>query len=128
MMYEHTRIKLTRALAKPLPASSDTISIDDFDPWEDVICNIHGGYASESDRLMIAALEAVRDRKTFEFIKKDGFAGELVLYILSGNHLINYGTSPRGGWPMHEDLWQTLIDKWKAYAAIVWGDDEDGGK
>ena len=125
MSDDKMRAKLEDALAKPLPADHRDVNPDNFDPWDDIISNIHGGYSSDADRLMIAALESVRDRKTWELIDAEGFAGELALYILSGNHLINYGTSPRGGWPMHEDLWQPLIDKWKAYAAIVWSDDDE---
>lgn len=120
------RARLERALAKPLPVDSLSISTDNFDPWEDVIEGIHGSYAEASDELFIAALESVRDRKTFDFIDQRGFAGELALYVLSGHGLTEYGTSPRGGWarPEIEDLWQPLIDKWKAYARIVWGNDE----
>lgn len=81
-----------------------------------------GSYSSDSDDLMIDALKAVRDKVTFDFIKERGFIGEFALYVLSGHGLTNYGTSPRGGWPDEEiaDLWQALIDKWEAYAKIMW--------
>jgi hypothetical protein len=117
-----TRERLAIALAKPL-ATADGISVDDFDPWHDVIEGIHGSYASEADDLMVAAMEAVRDRETFAFIKARGFAGELMLYVLSGHGFLEYGTSPRGGWPDPDisDLWQPLIDKWAAHADIQWG-------
>lgn len=118
------RKSLSKALSKPLP-DCNGISIEEFDPWSDVIKGIYGGYSSMSDDLMIEALEATRDKRTFDFIDRRGFAGELALYILAGHGLTDYGTSPRGGWPNHEikDLWQDLIDKWKAYAAIMWDDD-----
>ena len=118
-----TRSKLEAALAKPLPESHDMISGDDFDPWGDVIEGIHGHYAKGSDDLMIEALEAVRDGETFTFIDRKGFVGEFVLYVLSGHGLTEYGTSPRGGFPDPSiaDLWQPLIDKWKAYKDIAWG-------
>lgn len=120
------REKLLAALAKPLPSKEDgCIHAGVFCPWDDVISGIRGTYASESDDLFICALEAARDRKTFEFIEASGFAGEFALYVLSGHGLLNYGTSPRGGWPDEDvaDLWDELIDKWKAYAAIVWAED-----
>lgn len=120
-MTQTMRERLEAALAKPL-AEANCIGCDDFDPWGDVIEGIYGGYSSECDDLMIEAMEAVRDKKTFDFMKSRGLAGELVLYILAGHQLTDYGTSPRGGWVDFdlEDLWQPLIDKWKAHAAIQW--------
>jgi len=118
------REKIEHALAKPI-ALNGIGSVDHFDPWADVIEGIDGTYAQESDDLMIAALEAVRDKTTFKFIEDRGFIAEFALYVLSGQGLTDYGTSPRGGWPDNEitDLWQPLIDKWKAYAAAAWADD-----
>jgi hypothetical protein len=118
------REKLEAALAKPLPDDAGSIHSEAFDPWHDVIEGISGSYSSESDRLMLAALEAVRDKANFDLIDREGFVAEFMLYILAGHGLTEYGTSPRGGWADFdiEDLWQPLIDKWTAYAAIVWGD------
>jgi hypothetical protein len=115
------RKRLETALAKPLPESDDVYDYQ-FNPWCDVIQGIDGSYASCSDALMIEALEAVRDQKTFDFIDRAGFAGEFALYVLSGQGLTDYGTSPRGGFPKHEirDLWQPLIEKWRAHYEIVW--------
>lgn len=98
------------------------LSLDDFDPWEDVIHGIFGSYSSESDELMIAALEAVRDGTTFDLIRRKGFAAEFALYVLAGHDLLEYGGSPRGGWPSPEiaDLWDELIAKWGSYYAAVW--------
>lgn len=111
------------ALAKPLPEDAQSHT-EVFDPWNDVIEGIYGSYSSESDEIMIAALKAVRDRTTFEFVKERGFVAEFVLYVLSGHGLTEYGTSPRGGWiePSIKDLWQPLIDKWESYANIMWGE------
>lgn len=119
------REKLEAALAKPLPDSADSVHSEVFDPWEDVIEGIYGSYSSESDDLMIAALEAVRDRTTFDLIEQRGFAAEFALYVLAGHRLTEYGTSPRGAWPDPSitDLWQSLIDKWQAYRKIAWSDE-----
>ena len=120
-----TRERLIAALAKPVPSNEYEVGVEGFfDPWDDVIDGISGSYAEECDSLMIAALEAVRDRETFEYIEQKGFAGELMLYVLSGHGLTEYGTSPRGGWPDYEvaDLWGALIEKWRAYAEFAWRD------
>jgi hypothetical protein len=117
-----TAEQLAAVLAKPLPEAEGMVHSGGFDPWEDVIEGISGSYSSESDTLMIDALEAVRDRSTLPFISKRGFVGEFALYVLAGHGLTDYGSSPRGSWPSDglEPLWQPLIDKWKAYSAIVW--------
>lgn len=117
------RQRLEMALAKPLPESDQMVHSEVFDPWSDVIEGIYGSYSSDSDELMVAALEAVRDKTTFEFIK-DNFAAEFALYVLAGHGLTEYGTSPRGAWADFAvaDLWQPLIDKWRAYYEIVWGE------
>lgn len=116
------REKLISALAKPITSSADCLSLNDFDPWEDVIHGIYGGYSSDCDRLMIAALKAVRDRSTLDFCRSEGLAGELALYVLAGHQLTDYGTSPRGGWPAEAvaDLWGALIEKWEAHSAVMW--------
>jgi len=121
------RARLEAALAKPLTDDTGVGHFDLFSPWWDVIQGINGSYASECDELMIAALEAVRDGETFEFIDDHGFLGEFALYVLAGHGLTDYGTSPRGGWPDGEikDLWDPLIAKWKAYAEIQWSETED---
>lgn len=118
------RERLEAELAKPLAETEETLSDELFDPWHGVIDGIYGSYSSESDRLMIAALEAARDGKTFELINKEGFAAEFILYVLAGHGLIEYGTSPRGGWPDYtvKDLWQPLIDKWRGYYVNTWGE------
>lgn len=120
----HTRETIAAALAKPMPTHKDECGdFERFNPWEDVIQGIYGCYASQSDYLMIEALKAARDRTTFEFVKKEGFAAEFVLYVLAGHNLLEYGTSPRGGWPdpIAADVWQELIDRWEACAALEWG-------
>jgi hypothetical protein len=117
------REKLLAALARPLPKSKEDVGCEEFfDPWQYIIQGIDGSYSSQSDDLMIEVMEAVRDRKTFNLIETQGFAAEFMLYVLSGHGLTEYGTSPRGAWPDQRDLWQSLIDKWKAYRDIVWND------
>lgn len=121
-------VKMRNALDKPLPQVREDIGDDEFfDPWEDIIHGIWGSYAAKSDALAISTLEAVRDKRTFDFIKDEGFSAEFMLYVLAGHGYLNYGTSPRGGWPDESvaDMWQELIDKWKAYYEIHWGEPYD---
>lgn len=117
------RKKLESALAKPLPEADQIVHLGVFDPWHDVIEGIYGSYSGASDSLMINALEAARDHRTFDFIDETGFAGEFALYVLAGHGLLEYGTSPRGGWPdpVYQDLFPPLIAKWRDYYEIVWG-------
>ena len=119
------RKALQVALSKPLTESDDIVHDGVFDPWEDILSGIHGFYSSESDDLMISAMEAVRDRSTFDFIEERGFAGEFALYVLSGHGMLDCGVSPRGGWPDSSiaDLWGDLIAKWQDYAVTQWGGD-----
>ena len=116
------RKRLRIALDKPLPDDENDIGCHTFDPWEDVISGIYGGYSSESDDLMMSVLQSVWDGTTFDLIKSRGFVAEFALYVLAGHGLTEYGTSPRGGWPdpSVEDMWQELIDKWGGYMKAVW--------
>lgn len=126
-MNESIRERLETALAKPLPESDDVIHDGVFNPWSDVLSGIHGDYSSECDALMIEALRAVRDRKTFDFIDRTGLAGEFALYVLSGHGLTEYGTSPRGAWPDPEvdGVWAALISKWLDFYEVEWGEPFD---
>lgn len=120
--------QLQTALAKPFPRPDGLCEYEGgcFNPWRDVIQGIYGDYNSEADRLMLGALEAVRDSTTFEFIEREGFAGEFMFYVLAGHGLIDYGTSPRGGWFSLDfpELLDPLIEKWQAYSELTWADNE----
>jgi hypothetical protein len=133
MSDESIRARLEWALAKRLPEDDDDwgcvespygLQPEAFSPWGDVIQGIFGNYAEDADDLMIAALEAAQNGTQWAFTGKHGFAGEFALYVLAGHGLIDYGSSPRGGFPAHEvaDLFPTLIEKWKAYKQIVWSE------
>lgn len=123
-MSQSMRDKIVAALSKPSVDDVGEIHGEVFDPWHDVISGISGSYAAQSDALMIGALEAVQNGKTFEFIDRNGFAGEFALYVLAGHGMTEYGTSPRGAWPdpALKDLWPWLIGKWKDYYEIQWGE------
>lgn len=106
---------LKERLSKPDMGPLTLWDSDCFDPWNDIIEGVHGHYSSESDDLMIGLLEAIGKHRTSGFINKNGFKAELAVYILSGHNLVEYGTSPRTGWPRFPELWDKLIDKWKRY-------------
>lgn len=120
------RERLLAALAKPAPQTLDDIRYSNmgerFHPWEDVIHGIDGTYSSACDDLMIKALEAVRDNSHHDLCRDYGLAGQVALFILSGHDLTSYGTWPLSGWPNEDiaDLWQPLIDRWKAYRRAKW--------
>lgn len=119
---QQVRERIAAELAKPV---DDIPHTESFDPWSEVIQGIYGSYCSRSDALMIRALEAVRDKKQGEFMEAHGFAGEFMFYVLAGHGMLEYGSSPRYGWPRPElaDLWQPLIDKWREYYRVMWGED-----
>lgn len=117
------RQRITVALTKPLPPSSDELYSDYFSPWDDIIQGFSGSYNSECDRLMICALQALKCRSTSAFIDREGLPGEFVLYLLDGHRVLECGTSPRCSWFDDDiaDLADPLISKWRAYAVAVWG-------
>ena len=122
------REKLLEALSKPDPTEDYNLGDPDyFDPWQDVISNIHGSYAGFCDVYFIEALKAIRDRTTGDFMTKRGDTAELILYIIAGHGLTDYGTSPRYPWPEHEieDLWDALIEKWANYSDLMWSRNDD---
>ena len=122
LRYEITREHLEHCLAMDDIRDSDDIGVAGlFDPWTYIIHDIYGSYSSESDDLMIECMEACMNHRNHELLQEHGFAAELCLYILAGHGLLEYGTSPRSGWPMFKDLQPALIAKWKRYADAYWG-------
>lgn len=118
------REKLLEALSKPNPTEDYNLGDPDyFDPWQDVISNIFGSYAGFCDVYFIETLKSIRDKTTSDLLEYRGKVAELILYIIAGHGLTDYGTSPRYPWPAHdiEDLWGTLIEKWEAYSEVAWG-------
>lgn len=120
----NTKEDLELLLSFPISEESPEFNYALFNPWDLLTC-ICDGYSSEQDRLMILTLQAVFDCKTFELIEEEGFIIEFMLYVLAGNDLVDYGTSPRGAWvnPDLFGLWLPLIEKWKEYATHIWGSD-----
>ena len=127
MTYEErckkNRERLLSVLSKPdCKSEYDLGDPDYFNPWEDILHNISGSYAMQSDDVFIKTLEAIRDRNLYS-LTKQGFEYSLAVYVLAGHEYVNYGGSPTGGWPDDwcADLWDRIIEKWKAYYKIAWG-------
>lgn len=121
-----TAAQLRAALDKPLPECMEFATVDDFDPWDDVIDGCMGAYSSALDDLAIDVLKAVRDRKTFDLLEGDReVAAELFMHMLA-HKLCSYGSSPRGIFPASPEIasmWNELIAKWESYAKLKWSDD-----
>lgn len=118
--------RIRRELAKPLPPSQEEAAFGEyFDPWE-VFDGITGSYSGGIDEAAIHALEAIRDKKTFDAVNgQDGLFVEFFLHIVAGHGYVEYGTSPRGAWFTHDavdvlaDEW---IAKWRAWYEVYWGE------
>lgn len=119
--------RLRAALDKPLPKAWDDDGDEVFCPWVDILDGIIAPYNSEIDRVAIEVLEAIGGRTNFDLLDgPDGLAAEIIMHMLSV-WLCDYGSSPRGCFPLIRDrsMWVELIDKWKAYAEVRWTDPDD---
>lgn len=111
--------KVAILLKKPLPERRDMQDAEEeFDPWG--IFPIYGSYDSAFDDLAIEVLEELRDHRK----NRDDLAAEMFREMLCNMHLCNYGTSPRVCFATSdfEPLIPALIEKWKAYSQMQWGD------
>lgn len=118
--------RLAAMLALPMPKEEHELGVQGlFYPWG-LIDGCVSAYNSEIEMLFIDVLVAVRDRTTFDILKRDrALASELVMHILA-DWLCSYGTSPRGIFPRTEEvkaMLPELIEKWEVYARLRWGDD-----
>lgn len=130
MATSELRQRIEAALALPDQPGRGDVNYDPdcFDPWEHVIMGIDGSYSSAMDQLFMEVMILASKHDMGDRCSTDP-AAELVAYILSGHGMLEYGTSPRVGWPAPEieDLWVPLIDKWAMYYRITWrtADDPD---
>lgn len=93
-----------------------------FDPWEIFPC-FYGSYSSAFDEMAIEVLEAIQNRASFV---GESLAHEMFREVLCTSGFCDYGTSPRGCFPDRRtdfaELLPTLIEKWKQYYTVEWGD------
>lgn len=94
-----------------------------WDPWEalGLACL---SYNSEIDENAIAVLEGVQARQfNSDIAAATGMTQahvELFQGIFCSADWCEYGTSPRGCWPIDRDGFPKLIEAWQAYFARHW--------
>lgn len=116
--------KVREVLDAPLPEFRGEVGMDGtFDPWR-IFPSLYGSYSSEFDGLALAVLEDLRDGTHI----RDDLANEMLREMLCTANLCDYGTSPRVCFPTEpfKALLPDLIEKWKAYAVLQWGEKTGG--
>lgn len=112
--------RLAALLALPDPETEDDIGCKGtFNPW-DLLPAVYGTYSSEFDRLAIDVLTDIADVE----VRRSDLASEMFREMLCKVELCDYGTSPRVCFPSEQfrKLLPELILRWKAYAAVQWGE------
>lgn len=115
--------KVAEILARPMPESRDMLGCEgDFDPW-DIFPAIYGSYCSSFDKCAIDILEKI---STVSRIRDD-LGADILREMLCVSDLCSYGTSPRVCFPTQpfKALLPALIEKWRAYATLAWGEGWD---
>lgn len=113
--------KVAAALVLPLPQDGDALGCEgEFDPWQ-LFSSVYGSYDSGFDKLAIEVLEDVQNGTH----TRQDLASRMFREMLCTAHLCDYGTSPRVCFPNAEfkTLLPELIEKWRAYSMIAWGED-----
>lgn len=111
---------LQALLALPMPEDEHDQHDGTFDPWRLFPC-VYGSYGGDFDRCAIEVLQEVEKGEK----RRDDLGAEMFREMLCTSHLCDYGTSPRVCFPTEHfrPLLPTLIEKWKAYSLIQWGED-----
>ena len=112
-------------LAKPLPKDEHDLHDATFDPWE-LFPAVYGGYSQAFDDMALEVLQSIQlaaegrwDDIDYE---RETLAHELFREMLCTADLCEYGSSPRTcfGTEAFKPVLPDLIEKWRAYSAIVW--------
>lgn len=111
---------LTAVLAKPMAEDREMMSLDTFDPWE-LFPSLYGSYSSDFDECAIEVLEALHGG---QFDGRRDLAAEMLREMFCTAHLCDYGSSPRACFPSTRfaPFIPELIEKWKAYYQLQWGE------
>lgn len=107
-------------LSLPMPEASDMLGTEgEFDPWDLFPC-LYGSYSGEFDKLAIEVLCELRDKT----IRRGDLAAEMFREMLCNADLCEYGTSPRVCFATSyfAEVLPALIERWRAYAELAWGE------
>jgi hypothetical protein len=95
-----------------------------WDPWEALglgCCS----YSGDADDNALAVLRGIRDGLySTDIAKRTGLTSshvELLQGIFCSADWCEYGTSPRGCWPVDREGFPALIAAWEAYYQRHWG-------
>lgn len=113
---------LVRAiLARQMRENGDRLGVvGEFDPW-DIFPALYGSYSSEFDKCAIDVLCELEDGER----RRRDLGADMLREMLCVADLCDYGTSPRSCFPTSQfkQLLPALIERWRAYALLAWGDD-----
>ena len=116
--------KVAALLAMPMPESGDMLGFEgEFNPWEVIFPAVYGSYCSSFD---LCALEVLTEILEGERRRED-LGADMLREMLCVADLCSYGTSPRICFSntKFKELLPDLIEKWRAYANLAWGDGWD---
>jgi hypothetical protein len=115
---------LAALLALPFPEDGFDRHDGTFDPWC-LFPSLYGSYSGEFDR---CAIEVLTELSQSKWVRSD-LGAEMFREMLCTASLCDYGTSPRVCFPTKDfrPLVPVLLEKWKAYSLIVWGEDVCAG-
>lgn len=121
--------KLAALMAKPVPETAEDAGWDErFDPWETFSGSLYGSYSGAFDHMAITVLRNIQSKR-WGGDHGETLAHEMFREMLCVADLCDYGVSPRGCFPTleFEPLLPALIEKWEAYADVMWdGEWRDG--
>lgn len=111
--------RLKEEIAKPL----DDGAMDDgvfFDPWN-LFPSLYGSYSGEFDWCAVGVLEKLG---VYDGSAPHDLASEMIREMLCTGYICEYGSSPRVCFPSSESepFIRPLIEKWKQYYEIEWGE------
>ena len=111
--------KLSELLSLPIDEDNDMNDDERFDPWK--LFPLYGTYSGDFDKCAIEVLTEIRDR----VYKRDDLAAHMFREMLCTADLCDYGTSPRVCFANQkfQELLPELIEKWKAFSLVQWGED-----
>lgn len=119
-LYTEGAERVRSLLALPMPESGDMLgTVGEFNPWDLFPC-LFGSYDGAFDKCAIEVLCEVRDCER----RRDDLAADMFREMLCTANLCDYGTSPRVCFATTQfrKLLPALIERWRAYAELAWGE------